>query len=184
MNGTDERFAYVDHMLAEHRHLDRLLRRTLAMLPAWEEADNTHWLPRMVSGLAAIRNELAHHFHDEEQGGCLEEAVARCPALSTEARQVERQHDELLEHLDELISRCQTTAPPTPAQARAVDQEFRQIVREVKLHEAQEAHIIQRGFNVCLSGDSIEPRPTVADAASVGALHLANSDAGSVRHEF
>ena len=166
MNGVDERFAYVNHMVAEHRHLDQLMRRTLAALPAWEEADNAQWLPRMVKGLQAIRNELAHHFHDEEQGGCLEEAVARCPPLSTEARQIERQHDELLEHLDELISRCQTAAAPTPAQARCVDQEFRQIVREVKLHEALENRIMQRGFNVCLNADAVEQQPVLADAGS------------------
>jgi iron-sulfur cluster repair protein YtfE (RIC family) len=161
MNGA-ERFAYVQHMLAEHRHLDQLLRRTLAVLPAWEEADNDQWLPRLAKGLEAIRDELAHHFHDEEQGGCLEEAVARCPPLSAEVRQIERQHDELLEHLNELISRCQTTAAPTFIQAQALDQELRQVVREVKLHEAEETRVLQRGFNVCVNGDAAEQRPTAA----------------------
>jgi hypothetical protein len=169
MNADTHRFAYVDHMRAEHRRLEQLLRRTLAALPAWEEADDTQWLPRMVKGLEAIRDELAHHFHDEEEGGCLEEAVARCPALSPEVRQVEREHDDLLAHLDELILRCRSAAAPTPDQARALDQEFRQIVRELKLHEAQEDRIMQRGFNVCVNSDAIEPRPHVADAASVGA---------------
>jgi hypothetical protein len=157
-----QRFAYVDHMQAEHRRLDSLLRRTLATLPAWEEADDAHWLPRMVTGLVAIRGELAHHFRNEEQGGRLEEAVARCPALSADVRLIEREHDDLLAHLDELIARCQTAATPTPAQARAVDQEFRQIVRELKLHEAQENRVMQRGFNVCVNGDAAQERPAAA----------------------
>src|SRR4029450_1925477 len=73
MKNGDCKFAYVDHMLSEHRRLDQLIRRTLASVPSWEELDAADWLPRMTSGLVAIQTELAHHFRDEEQGGCLEE---------------------------------------------------------------------------------------------------------------
>jgi iron-sulfur cluster repair protein YtfE (RIC family) len=156
MNDRDEKFAFVDYMQAEHRRLEQLLRRTLAALPSWEEADTDGWLPRMTAGLTAIRAELAHHFRTEEQGGCLEEAVARCPQLSPDVEKIEREHDELLEHLDELIARCQTTAAPTAAQARALEQEFRQIVHELKLHEVEENRIMQRGFSVCLEGEELD----------------------------
>ncbi len=158
MNDRDEKFAFVDHMQAEHRRLEQLMRRTLAALPSWEEADTAEWLPRMTSGLTAIRIELAHHFRTEELGGCLEEAVARCPQLSPEVEKIEREHDKLLQHLDELIARCQTTGTPTPAQAGALEQEFRQIVRELKLHEVEENRVMQRGFGVCLDGEALDQR--------------------------
>ncbi len=158
MNGRDERFSFVDYMQAEHHRLEKLLRRTLATLPAWEEADTAEWLPRMTAGLTAIRAELAHHFRTEEQGGCLEEAVARCPPLATDVQCVQRQHNELLEHLDELIARCQTTAA-SAAKARAVDQELRHVVRELRLHEAHENRIMQRGFGVCIEGQTLDQQP-------------------------
>jgi hypothetical protein len=158
MSNSDERFAYVDHMLAEHRRVERLVRRTLAVIPAWEEADQPQWLPLMVQGLTSIRVELAHHFQSEEQGGCLEEAVARCPPLATDVQCVQRQHNELLEHLDELIARCQTTAA-SAAKARAVDQELRHVVRELRLHEAHENRIMQRGFGVCIEGQTLDQQP-------------------------
>ena len=158
MNGGDEKFAYVEHMLSEHRHLDQLLRRTLATLPSWEEADAAGWLPRMARSLEAIRAELAHHFQSEEQGGCLEEAVARCPQVAADVEKTEREHDALLERVDELIARCQTTAVPSAAKAQALDQELRQVVRDLRRHEAEENRIMQRGFSVCLEGEALEPQ--------------------------
>lgn len=162
MHGGDERYAFVDHMLAEHRRVDQLVRRALAAIPSWEETDQPQWLPLMMQGLSAIRTELAHHFQGEEQGGCLEEAVARCPSLAAEVQCVEREHGELLEHLDALIARCETTACPSAAKARAVDQELRHVVRELRLHEAHENRIMQRGFGVCLEGEPLDQQPATA----------------------
>jgi hypothetical protein len=64
-NGCEE-FAYVEHLIAEHRRLDHLIGRTLASLPTWEESDLTAWKPRMVQGLRSSRAALAQHFRDEE----------------------------------------------------------------------------------------------------------------------
>src|SRR5207237_1194293 len=89
-------YAYVEHLLAEHRRLEQLIHRTLAALPAWESADTSGWLPRMIEGLKAIRQEAANHFREEELGGCLEEAVAHCPSLSSEFTRAEKEQQELL----------------------------------------------------------------------------------------
>ena len=88
--------SYVEHLLAEHRRLDQLIRNALATLPAWEEAESATFLPGMIAGLAAIRAELVHHFREEEAGGCLEEAVARCPGLSAEVADTQAEHAMLL----------------------------------------------------------------------------------------
>ena len=148
MNETVERFEYVDHMRHEHQRLEQLIHRTLAVLPNWEERDAQDWLPRITEGLVAIRTELTHHFRDEEQGGCLEEAVARCPQLSAEVQRIERQHEDLLQGLSELVDRCQSRGRLSPEQSCAFEQELRQIVRELRSHEALEDKIMQQGFNV------------------------------------
>jgi len=155
MKNGDNKFAYVDHMLTEHRRLDQLVRRTTSALPSWEEMDAQDWLPRMTNGLVAIRTELAHHFHDEEQGGCLEEAVARCPQLSAQVQKIEGQHEEILTRLNELIDRCQCAGKLTPQQSLAIEQELRQIVGELRVHESLENRIMQQGFSVCLENEDM-----------------------------
>ncbi len=155
MKDGNGKFAYVDHMLSEHRRLDQLIRRTLAAVPSWEELDAADWLPRMRSGLVAIQTELAHHFRDEEQGGCLEEAVARCPQLSAEVQKIAAQHNEILARVSELVDRCQCCGKLTPQQARGLEQELRQIVRELRIHEGLENRIMQQGFSVCLENEDM-----------------------------
>ena len=140
-------FEYVGHMRAEHHRLEQLIHRTLAVLPNWEVRDSQEWLPRMTEGLVAIQMELSHHFRDEEQEGCLEEAVARCPQLSAEVQRIARHHDDLLQGLSELVDRCQSRGKLSPKQAGALAQELRQIIRELRLHEALEDKIMQQGFS-------------------------------------
>jgi hypothetical protein len=145
---TEDKYAYVEHMRQEHRRLEHLIQRALATIPGWEDRDGPQWMPRTAEGLVAIRNELVHHFHDEEQGGCLEEAVARKPQLSCDVQRIESQHEELLERLDELIGRCESARRPSTAQAQATELELRQLVRELRQHEVLEIRIMQQGFDV------------------------------------
>src|SRR5437879_4637587 len=94
-------YAYVQRLLAEHRRLERLIHHTLA---AVVEPTAGQWLPCLLEGLLAIRQEVAQHFHEEEIGGCLEEAVAHCPRLSHDLKQAEKEQCELLANFDDLIA--------------------------------------------------------------------------------
>jgi hypothetical protein len=150
MNSRWDDRIYVDHLVAEHRRLDQLIRATLATLPSWEETNVEAWLPRMVEGLTAIRQEIAHHFLEEEQGGCLEEAVAYCPSLSDEVIHIEAEHPTLLADLDELIERARSLKEPTTRDGHVLGQELRAIARKLRAHEAHENRIVGRGFGVCI----------------------------------
>jgi iron-sulfur cluster repair protein YtfE (RIC family) len=162
---TEDKYAYVEHMREEHRRLEHLIQRALATIPGWEEGDAPQWMPRTAEGLMAIRNELVHHFHNEEQGGCLEEAVARKPQLSCEVQRIESQHEELLERLDELIGRCESACRASSAQAQATELEFRQLVRELREHEVLEVRVMQQGFEVV-----VDELPPAADEKSLAPL--------------
>ena len=162
---TVDKFSYVEHMREEHRRLEHLIQRALATIPGWEEGDAPQWMPRTAEGLIAIRNELMHHFHNEEQGGCLEEAVARKPQLSCEVQRLESQHEELLERLNELISRCESACHASPAQAQATELEFRQLVRELRQHEVLEIRVMQQGFDVVV--DDMPPSFAARSATPV-----------------
>jgi hypothetical protein len=148
MNDLDDKFVFVEHMLAEHRRLEQLIRRTLAAFPEDRFADTGDWREPVVEGLVSLRDELAHHFREEDNGGCLEEAAARCPHLSTEVQEATAHQARLLEPLIELIDRCQSASCRTATQAKALAQEFRQVVCELRVHEALECQIIQQGFSV------------------------------------
>jgi hypothetical protein len=149
MNDRDEKFVYVDHLIAEHRRLDQLLRRAVNLSRPLD-ANANEWLPRLTAGLAAIRCELAQHFGEEDRGGCLEEAVARCPAIAPEVRRLMAEHEDLIERLDDLVARCQTASCPSECQVQAIEQELRLVVGELRRHEALESRVVQRGFAVSL----------------------------------
>jgi hypothetical protein len=143
-------YAYVEHLLAEHRRLEQLIHRTLATLPAWDAPSGGEWLPAIMDGLQAIRREAAEHFREEEMGGCLEEAVAHCPRLSSELTRAEREQRELLADLDELIARAGQLHAPSIRDAHILGQELRAVIHKLRSHEATENHIIEHGFAVSL----------------------------------
>ena len=118
--------------LPKKRRLEQLIHRTLAALPAWEAPTSGQWLPAIIDGLEAIRQEAAHHFREEEMGGCLEEAVAHCPSLSGELTRAEREQQELLADLDELLDRARQLHEPTIREAHALGQELRAVVQKLR----------------------------------------------------
>jgi len=130
------------------------MRRVLA---SWNEPGA--WLERLPERLQELRRELVAHFGEEEAGGCVEEAVARCPALSGEARHLETEHRELVSELDEVIQLCELIVEPTARDARMLEQEVRAVIHKIKTHEAQENRIIEKGFSVCLDGDDLLREP-------------------------
>lgn len=162
MHERDEKFAFVDHLMAEHRRLDHLLLQAAAVLRE-RDGECARWLTQLAPAIAAVRCELAEHFGAENQGGCLEEAAARCPAVSPDVRRLVCEHDEILERLDELLGRCQTTTEPTKAQVGAIEQELRLIVSEVRRHETQESRVVERGFSVNLQDEDATANDPAAE---------------------
>jgi len=146
MNETCGEYPYFEHLLAEHRRLNQLIHQTLKALPEWE-VGGLEWPPRLIENLTAIRQEMARHFREEAQGGCLEEAVAHCPSLSTEVLHIEAEHGRLLADIDDLILKTKRIQQPTPRDAHALGQELRAVVNALRAHEAQETRVIERGFS-------------------------------------
>jgi hemerythrin-like domain-containing protein len=150
-DSSDE--AYVQHLRSEHRRLHRLMRQTLAALPQWEDASEGNWAPVMLRGLKAIREELAAHFRIEEAGGCLEEAVSRCPSLAPQAAQVLQEHRSLLADLDQLIQRVTALRQPTAAAAHALSDELHAVLRRLNHHERLENRIVQQAFGLSVEDE-------------------------------
>jgi hypothetical protein len=114
--------------------LERLVAQTLAQLAGGDPTDYT-WGCVLVTRLVTLRDELVHRLRQAE----------------------------LLEPLSELIDRCQSATRPTPAQARALAQEFRQIVCELGLDEALQDQTTPQGSHVSLPPVE-QVQPAAADS--------------------
>jgi len=152
ISGSGE-YAYVERLLAEHRRLEQLIHRTLTAIPDRELLGDTDWLPLLIDGLEAIRREAAQHFHEEEMGGCLEEAVVHCPRLSHELTRAEHEQRDLLSELDELMARARRLRSPSLGEAQMLDQELRALLHKLRAHEAIENRIIEHGFSLSLENE-------------------------------
>jgi len=105
----------------------------------------------IVTALRQVRHELAHHFNQEEAGGCLEEAVSHCPTLSAESRRIEAEHPRLLARADQLIAEALDSHEPM-AKRIAIEQGFEDLRRQLDAHEAAENAVLRKGFGVELNG--------------------------------
>lgn len=139
MNGCecDRCNAYMQHMESEHHQLNSELTMLHAML------DKPKSRIGVVAELEKLRAKLASHFHEEEEGGCLEEAVCRCPSLAHEVSLIEAEHRDLLKQVDAMLARERANHATTTA-------EFEGFMHAIERHEAAEDHVLQHGLNVAV----------------------------------
>jgi hypothetical protein len=152
MRDYDDNCPYLQFMEAEHHRVNDMLYRATRMFPNWEEVNVGSWLPRIVQQWRAIRAELDRHFKAEEEGGCLEEAVARRPAIANEVDAIIAEHRDLLAKLDALIARAESLDQPSANAARVLEEQFLDFVKRIRVHEAREDQALQRGLNICTNG--------------------------------
>jgi hypothetical protein len=147
MQDLQDCLSYVQHLRLEHRRLNESLRRISALL-AKSVGPNSSIAPtKLVETLTELRADLAHHFVQEETGGCIEEAVCRCPSLSSDAKGIEAQHPVLLKELDAIIQRAHSAAS---LETRG---EFEHLADSLREHESAENRILRLGFGV---GDGMD----------------------------
>src|SRR5262245_2694081 len=159
MHSYDDCRCYVDHLIAEHRRLHRLLRTARANIVACGGPDRDATSPHIVQTLRQVRAELERHFAEEEGGGCLDEVVSRCPTLSGEARRIEAEHPQLLTNVDQLIAQaldCNGSAENQVALGRAFDE----LCRQLDAHEAAENAMLRKGFGADVNGVHSPPTLT------------------------
>lgn len=162
MRDFEEGRCYVEHLLAEHRRLHRLIQqaRTSIVLSGGPDGDSS--FADVAQILRGLRKELEHHFAEEEGGGCLDEAVSRCPRLSAEVRRVESEHSELLAEVDRLIA--EATDCNCHVEGRvALQRDFDNLCRQLHAHEAAENNLLAQGFGTNVNGDESASPPLILD---------------------
>ena len=146
MREYDECRSYTEHLHAEHRRLHRLLTQMRASVGQSVGTDGNSSFTDVTQVLRGLREELQHHFAEEEAGGCLDEAVSRCPKLSTEVRRIENEHPELLATVDRLIVLARAGGNPDDRQV--LNRAFDNLCRQLEAHEAAENKVLSHGFGI------------------------------------
>jgi len=159
MRTYDECRCYVEHLVAEHRRLHRMLRLAQHAILGAHGPDRDASQADILRILRQVRDELAHHFAEEEQGACLDEAVSHCPSLSTESRRIEAEHPELLKDVDRLIAEAQDGDQSVESRI-ALERGFDELCRQLNAHEAAENSLLRKGFGANMNGAASSPTLT------------------------
>jgi hypothetical protein len=143
MNESEGCHALVEHLHHEHDRLNQVLLKIGHEVAALSQPGRPGGLLAQLSQeLAALRMELQAHFAEEETGGCLEEAVVRCPSLAGERKEVLAEHAVLDRMLDQLVAQTRN-----PAAASAdVAKNYRAFAEKLQSHEAAETRMLQMAF--------------------------------------
>jgi len=151
MRTYDECRCYVDHLISEHRRLHRMLHQAHHAIVGAHGPDRDASSADVVRVLRQVRDELEHHFAQEEGGGCLDEAVSRCPGLSAESRRIEAEHPQLLTGVDRLIAQA-LDSDQSVQKRLELEIGFEDLRRQIDAHEAAENALLRKGFGANMNG--------------------------------
>ena len=143
MSDADDCYAYVEHLQHEHGRLHRLLleigHEVAALRGVGQPADA---VVRLAERLTDLRQQLQTHFAEEEAGGCLEEAVVRCPSLSEDCKTILAEHPVLDRMLEQLLVQTRNRA----VSGADVQRDYRAFGEKLHAHEAAENRLLQMAF--------------------------------------
>lgn len=143
MNRSDP--IILGHLLAEHRELFMRM-QAVRMALADLRPPTAERFAALRAGLRELREHLRAHFQQEEQGGFMEESIARMPRLAPAAAAIMREHPGLLAELDALIERLSAGDISAESWARA-GRDFERFSATMTAHERSENAVVQEGYN-------------------------------------
>jgi iron-sulfur cluster repair protein YtfE (RIC family) len=133
------------HLLGQHRDLHARLLALRADFAVGHDADPPS-AKAVRDRLQELRDHLREHFVQEEQGGFLEESIARMPRLSVAAREVVAEHPRLLAELDTLVDKLPTQDVRNDSWDEAAHG-FAAFTEHLLAHERNENAVVQQGYN-------------------------------------
>jgi len=143
MNGANQCGTYLQHIQAEHHRLNRVLAEIGRQFAIASCETSTQAMLRSIrDGLEDLLNELRRHFAEEEGGGCLDEAAARCPSLGPRARDLLHEHP----HLDRELERLISTMKTGEGDGKAWQYRFETFAADLRAHECAENQVLQTAF--------------------------------------
>lgn len=137
--------AHLNHLRAEHQRLHKGVLELKRTFRAWVDNSAQEPVADILAELSSLHDELMEHFTEEEQGGCLEEAVCRCPRLADTAMRIEAEHEDILDRLRHLMVRLEAQSLTIP-EVKAIEGHFQELCQEIHRHEAAENQVMTAAF--------------------------------------
>jgi hypothetical protein len=137
--------AILGHILAGHRELHEQVMAARAAFAASGVCTVEH-AQAARERLTTLRDQLARHFAQEEQGGFLEESLNRMPRLNHRVKAVLADHPSLLAELDSLIERLSRPDIRQVSWEQA-HRDFDAFAQHLVAHERNENAVVQEGYN-------------------------------------
>lgn len=105
----------------------------------------------LSSRLTSLRDAVAVHFADEEEGGYFSDILEMAPRFGTAVDELHRQHADFLDRFD--LSIAQLDAGDCPAEVwRETSRHVEVLLEELEQHEHREIEIVQSAFDDDLGG--------------------------------
>jgi hemerythrin-like domain-containing protein len=137
----------VDLLYSSHRRLERRVLELQELYRGAKDPTDADLRDQLVS----FRMELAEHIRQEDDNGCLEEAVCRCPSLGPRVAQLQGEHLELLKSLDALLGGLGRGAEFAAADVASALGELAVTLRR---HEAMENEVLASAFGLSWTADN------------------------------
>lgn len=133
------------HILGQHRELHAQLIAARAAFIETAPPDAAQ-VATARALLQSLREHLRGHFEQEEQGGFMEESIARMPRLSRVVRDVMADHPQLLAELDALLETL-SVRDISRESWTAARRGFAMFADHLVAHERNENAVVQEGYN-------------------------------------
>lgn len=143
MNDPEECVAYAEHLHHEHGRLNRLLLEIGHDVVTLGRPDAEQSLrERLKTRITDLCDQLKAHFAEEEAGGCLEEAVTRCPSLAGDTKKIFEEHH----LLDQLLCKLLPQVSDPAAKPSDVQTSWQVFYSKIRAHEAAETRLLRMAF--------------------------------------
>lgn len=137
--------AYMDHLRLHHRHLQQVIERLRSLVFGASGCETAADEARQLLG--SLTEHFDHHVAQEAGGGCLEEAICRCPRLAEQAREVSAQYPRIKDRIARLASRFADNKQ-LGRMGRVAEEELAQLARELSKLESDERYILREAFGI------------------------------------
>ncbi|WP_425616684.1 hypothetical protein NA78x_000337 [Anatilimnocola sp. NA78] len=145
MSDHEECRAYWDHVQLQHRHMQQLLDKLRSLVVGAKGCSFAFDDAKQLLG--DLADQLARHIAEEEGGGCVEEAVCRCPRLSSEARDLKAQQPRLQAAIERITAKFEGRNRLGTC-SYMVEQEIQQLAADLRLYEEAERTLLAEAFGV------------------------------------
>lgn len=138
---------YYAQARSEHRDLHAAIERIHHELAVTREVDaSIERITEVTTLIVDLRDRLARHFQQEENGGYLEEAIVRVPQIAAQATTLQRQHGEFLATANTMLDHARSTEA-APLVWSALKTDYDLFAKRLNAHEAAENALLSRAFN-------------------------------------